>query len=187
VGVADDRQQGIEEERDDGRDDADAAEHGDEKGQQRQRRDRLQHRDQAEQRRCEPRPSPRRDADRHAGGDCETERAEDEKQVLRRQAAEVGREQALQQTRPLASRPCAPGDPRPARKSRAASAKLAPSISTRPFMAIIAAASMLPASGASGAASTPMRISTTASYLGKNARSSSSTRSPSRPSLASVE
>ena len=134
--------------------------------------------------------------------------------MLAGEAREVGREDALDERRrgrarrprrsrcpvaqaraapqvapaeaPLAARDCAANPP--ARNFCAVSAKLRPSSSTSPFIAIIVAASIDPASFASGAGSTPRAHQHDGVVLREEAEIvGSSTVRPSRPSLASVE
>ena len=192
VGVANDRQQRVEKEREHRRHDADRADERDQEREQRERRNRLQQRDGAEHERLAARPAPGGDAERNAdderrararrGRGAGAGRRGGRSRARRRARRGSACGRAGSRAAPLASRRrhrsptrrprrCAADAAAkpPARNFFAVSAKLRPSSSTSPFIAIIVAASIEPASRASGAASTSARIRTTASYFGKEA------------------
>src|SRR5438477_7804418 len=100
AGVADDRQQRVEEKRYERRPGADRARQRDEESEERERRDRLDHAHRSENRLLRLRQLRRRDAERHAEHDARGERHEHEQQVLAREPQEIRTEQRAKEIPP---------------------------------------------------------------------------------------
>ena len=135
VGVAHDRQQRIQKQRDQRRRRADAAQQRNQEREQRQRRYGLDHADHGEDR-LRRGFAPRRDhAQRHRDDDARGERCEHQQQVLARKPPEIRAEQRARANCARARRPRLP----PARKVFATSAKLLCSSSAAALRRIICA------------------------------------------------